>query len=198
MLQIKIFLDVTLLKTSKLNSPISIHTNTIIKIYIKYSCLSHETRPYSITARCNRIKPPLISKQARCTKGRGWHEIFTVNFQWGPPAIEDKAGPTLAILFPPPPLPLLPSKSLQPRLVPSRCSIAVSTTPLTSFLSPPTCTRIAFSTFSRISEWFLRGSVIASHHRFVPVAFHGQTSLGKALEEIRARVFRGCLCARCV
>lgn len=93
MLQIKIFLDrCYAIENFKVNSPI--HTNTIIKIYIKYSCLSHETRPYSITARCNRIKPPLISKQARCTKGRGWHEIFTVNFQWGPPAIEDKAGPT--------------------------------------------------------------------------------------------------------
>lgn len=51
---------------------------------MRHSCLQHETRPYSITARCNRIKPPLISKHGRCTKvfGGGWHEIFTVNFQW--------------------------------------------------------------------------------------------------------------------
>lgn len=130
---------------------------------MRHSCLQHETRPYSITARCNRIKPPLISKHGRCTKvfGGGWHEIFTVNFQWKEAARDQGQSRTNArnpfsTSFSPP--------FISPHLQP------------VSFLFP----RIAFS---RIFERFLRESVIASHHRFVPLAFHQQTSLGKALQE---------------
>lgn len=51
---------------------------------MRHSCLQHETRPYSITARCNRIKPPLISKHGRCTKclwgrvARNFHGEFSM------------------------------------------------------------------------------------------------------------------------
>lgn len=136
---------------------------------------------YSITARCNRIKRQAAINfkagpvyKGLWREGEGGTKFSPWIFNGGRPAIKDKAGPTLAILFPPPPLPSFPLKvvATPPRSVSSFLPLLLLLLPLPTDVH----THRLFHLFPHFRVLPAGKRHRQPPHRFVPVAFHEQTS----------------------